>query len=302
MGFFKKAKDKLTGGVNNAKNQAQQLADKIKREKEIADAKILKAKRDADDKVKKALRDAEDKAKATAQKVKDALAKVKLLPKDAPYVNLLPFKPVMKDMLNKRGVKHDGSISDIAKKFIQFVITPSYSKTKVTNVLNAGKPMVQTVYGKTIGNTGNTLIAKHSFNLTDEATGNEWEEKSYTEEGSTASQYEEGAKATKGIIQKIIAWFKERKAKKEAKKLAEEQAQATGQPVPDNYGDTSYPPITPEEVVAVDTVEAIAKDINDTAEKDVKDEEDFDAVEILFVVIAIVVVVALAKKMLSPSK
>lgn len=268
-----KFKNTLGNVVDKGKDAAARAKEAAERAAAEARKKATEAARKAEEARNKALNEAKKKQDAINNKINESLNKIKskLLPKDAPYIALLPFKPVMQAALKQRNIANNGSLSDVSKKFYGGVVIPSYKKAPVVNVLS-----------------GKSLI-KHSF----DADG----DTSYTEEGSTAAQYEEGAKETMNMIQKIVAWFKERKAKKEAKKAAEAEAAAAGQMPPANYGDLSTPPLTPEEEVMVDKVDETTKEIVEAAEKDATNEEGFSTFEIFMGIAGIVVAGLVIKKL-----
>lgn len=259
----------ISGAAKDAAQKAKDLA-----EKAAKDAK--KIAKDAQDKADKLRHDAQEKAKQQAEKVKGKIQngidkmKKNLTPREIPFLVLYPFKPVMVQMLNSRKIVHTNSLDDIAKKFVVGVVDESNKKSSVVNVLS-GSSLVSN------GFKANTL----SFNADDSQA-------EYTEQGSEAAKYEKGAKETKGIIQKIIAWFKERKAKKEAKKAADELAKANGQPLPPNYGDLNTPPLTAEEDEIISKADAISKGIVDNAAKDATDDDHFSPLEILFGVVGLI--------------
>lgn len=290
MGFLDKIKKGVGNATGKAKSAAQRAREAAEKAKREAQEKINKAKREAEDKVKKAQREAQDKAQAVQEKIKETIAKIKVPLKDIPFIQLMPLKPLMKDALRARGVPHTDSISDIATKFVQYVVDEKTKKAPYINQLSGGSTVLNNT-GKPVMMMGNAgkLINKNHFHAE--------EETQYTESGSTASQYEAGAKQTKGIIEKIIAWFKERKAKKQAKKDAEAQAAAMGEAIPINYGDPTTPPLTDEEEKLINGADAIAKEIVTEAEKEA-DKEDmaFSTTEIILSVLGICIVIYGVKK------
>jgi len=262
---------KLFGGkIKNPKdtfNDAKAKADKLRMD---AERKLREA-------TAKAISDAKEREQRLRDKVQEQLSKIKVPMKDLPFVQLLPFKKIMIDALDRRHVSHNTELNDIAPKFLKEVVYNQSRKPVQTNMLSGAmlvRPMQQ-----------NSSKANFENFYAEEVT--------YTEEGSTASQYEAGAKETKGMIQKIIAWFKERKAKKEAEKLARE----TG--TTDNSGGE---PLTPEENAMLNEADATAQAIVGNAQNEVDAENDgvmgtgFSVVEILIgVVIATLLFFGLKK-------
>lgn len=148
--------------------------------------------------VNKGTQSAQDKIKNIQNNINKQIAKVKLGVNDAPFRVLLPFHFAMKNALTRKGIATNGTLKDVSIKFYRYVVIPSKGKNFYSNVLNGGKMM---------------LNEEDAFELYDENRTFEMNGE-YTEEGSEAESYEKAAKETKGIIQKIIEWFKERKAKK----------------------------------------------------------------------------------------
>ncbi len=304
MGKLKNIFSNASKGVKSTVNSAQQKAEKIKRE---AERQIKEAKRKQEDAIHKLQREAQDKADKINQKIKDSLAKVKLSAKDLPYAQLLPFKKVMGDAVLTKGIQHDGSLHDIVPKFLNVIVLPNNLKAGYTNILsgstiinedksllnNSTRPMYTPNGGvEPVGSFGsfNKSGASHFDAETEGGEG-----------GGESAKYEESAKQTMGIISQILAWFKERKAKKQAKKEAEERSAITGEPMPENYGDPSTPPINPLEDIILSKADGISAQIVGTASAEVEKEDDsivggFSGLEIVLGLAGTILVCVVVKK------
>lgn len=202
----------------------------IKDKVNSAQDKIKKTQRDLADALAKKQKQIREQEQRIADEIKKAISKVKLAPKDAMFLPLLPFKSAMATGLDYAKVLHNNSLSDIAKKFHDHIVeNGAYNKSNTLNG-NVNAPIHKFgdikkgfTHFESVDNFEDSpyFYGAKNFNADGEEKDSDTQ---YTEEGSTAGQYEEGAKQTKGMIQKIIAWFKARKAKKEAEKRLKDSA------------------------------------------------------------------------------
>jgi hypothetical protein len=253
--------------------------DKILKAKHDAEQRIRDAKRKRDDAIHKAQADAKSRVEKIGDKIKTAIKNARVSKADFPYIQLLPLKPAMIVGLKRKHISHNGKLHQIAPLFLQHVVVPSYSKSNTANLLN-----------------GANNVYKHSFNVDDITTGDS------AEGGSSSSgqsaEYEKDAKATVSMIQKIVKWFQERKAKKKAKDDAlangktEEEANVTG--------DLNAPSVTADEDAILNEARKTADGLIDSASKDVDNDDilgtGFSVTEIVLGVLGITVLIFVLKK------
>ncbi len=234
-----------------------------------------KIKEKVKDNTQPAIDRAKDKEKQIVSKIQETIKKIPVPHiEDIPYAPLLPMKKVMSDGLTAKGIKTDGSLHQIAQLFFKHY------------VLKNG--MYQPSTTRPNGIVGNQNVSRlaitHRFNADTDAT--------YTEEGSTASQYEKGSKETLNMIQKIVAWFKERKAKKKAEEDAKKNGGKEADYLPSDMQYVANDPATDKyEQQVLDHATATAVVIKDVAKAEVDADNEFSTVEIIITVVILAIIV-----------
>jgi len=240
---------------------------KIKKPKDPKDAvneakkKIIEAQKQAQALIDKARRDAIAHKKLVDAKVKEKINKIKLNASELPFKTLAPFKKVMANVLTRSQISHNDNLKDIVLKFAHFIVDARNTRPSQTNYFNG------------------SLYVTPSQNAIEEQMYNA-ETAEYTQEGTEAAKYEKGAKETKNIVMKIIAWFKDRKAKKKAGKE-----------------------LDPAESAAIDEADGVSENLLNDAEKEVNEDagvlgSGFSIVQILIatVLVALGLKLAFGKK------
>ncbi len=252
MGLFSKIGDEINQAENKVKNANKKVEDEIRKQKQ-------------------AIIDQEKKIQA---EIKKTLKKIKLPLKDMRFLPLLPFKTAMIKGLDMSHIIHNNTLSDIATKFHDHIVeNGAYNKS---NALNGNVLAPRHTFEE------NNAFRKDNFSMADfesvdhfNADGDGTDISSDDSGSSSSSQdqsgkYEADAKQTMSLIQKIVAWFKARKEKKEAaKRLKEHQNDPTAiDPIQvkiDEATVSADPKMTELDSSIIDSADQTAKQISNSA-------------------------------------
>lgn len=257
MGIFKKtAAQKQKKAIKKEVKKAVKAAPTKAAKKEIKKAgkediknvkKIIKTEKKAA--TKKVVSKVGGSIKKTGSKLEAGLKKAVGNVKDVAFAPLLPFKKVMTDALQKRGISFKGELSDIAPKFLNNIVRNSFETTYEQNYYDSGT-LISADHidakgvAKSAAASGSGLIGIAGKAATGDVAG-----------------------AASGLIAEILNYIRKLKDKKDKAKA---QAEA-GQPVTDPLSPAEQAIIEQSEEVGAKLQEQVQEEIEGSIALSVKD-------------------------------